>query len=190
MKKIGLSLLLFITVQISSWAQEGTVQVEVKQNGAIVPMQDGVVTLKSNEFVFEVTSNNVDGFLIGATFDNDIYRSAIGEADLEVEWFNSTAIADEVFNPNKELIISDEVPTYWYYTNAKDHRFDKNPKGNAEHWVGNRTIKVLNNLSSYETIPLTKFKDSVYVYFYSPIYDVDYNLTEVIILYTAELRFN
>lgn len=190
MKKIGLSLLLLFVTQISSWAQEGTIEVLIKQNGVTVPIQHGVVSLKSSEFSFEITSYNVDGFLIGATFDKDLYRSAIGEADLEVEWFNNTAIADEVFNPNKELIISDEVPTYWHYTNAKDHRFDSAPKGNAQKWVGNRSIKVLNNLSSYESIPLTKFKDTVYVYFYSPVYDDEYNLTEAIILYTAELKFN
>lgn len=190
MRKLGLSILLLVVTQVSSWAQEGNIQIQIKQNGVVVPNQNGVVHLKSNEFTFEVTSNNIESFLIGATFDKDLYRSAIGEADLEAPWFESTAFADEIFNPNKELIISDESPSYWYYTSANDHRFDKNPKGNTQKWVGNRTIKVLNNLSSYEHIPLTKFKDYVYVYIYSPVYDEEYNLKEVSILYTVELKFN
>lgn len=190
MKKLGLSLLLLFITQISSWAQEGSIQVQVKQNGAIVPINNGVVHLKSNDFVFEVTSNNIESFLIGATFDKDIYRSALGEADLEVPWFESTAVADEMFNPNKELIVSDEAPSYWFYTNASDHRFDRNPKGNAKHWVGSRTIKVLNDLANYKNIPLTKFKDTVYVFFYSPVYDDEYNLTKVITLSNIILKFN
>jgi hypothetical protein len=190
MKRLGLSLLLVFITQISSWAQEGTIQVEVKQNGKIVTMDNGVINLKSGEFAFEVESFSVESFLVGATFDKDLYRSAIGEADLEVPWFENTAFADEMYNPNKELIVSDEAPSYWFYTNANDHRFDKNPKGNTEHWIGNRTIKILNNLSNYETIPLTKYKGSVFVYFYTPIYDEDYNMTEVIIHYQAELKFN
>ncbi|UVD79337.1 hypothetical protein NWE55_14565 [Myroides albus] len=189
MKRIGLSILLLFFVQISSWAQEENLQVEVIQKGKVIPMDNGIINLKSDAFAFEITSNNIEGFLIGATYDRGLYRSAIGEADLEVPWFNSFAIADENHNPNKELIISDEVPTYWFYKNAIEHRFDSAPKGNAEEWVGQRTIEVLNNLSSYETVPLSKFKDTVYVYFYSPVYDEQYNLTEAIILYHAALKF-
>ncbi len=66
---------------------------------------------------------------MGATTNKDIYAGAVGAFNTEVPWFQSTGMAEEMYNKDQEMFLMDSAPSYWYYTGVKDHRFDKNPKG-------------------------------------------------------------
>lgn len=188
--KLMLLCLLTMLGSFSAQAQHEKIEIQIKQGGNLVQPKNHVYHLKSEAFSFEVASQNIDGFLIGATMDDDLYRSALGDADLEVAWFDNTGVADDMFNPDKEIIVSNDVASYWFYTNSKEHRFDKTPKGNAKSWVASRTISNLNMLTDNTILPISKMKKSLYVYFYHPIYDEDYNLKDKKVLFYAELKFD
>lgn len=188
MKKISVCLLAML-FSLAALAQSEKIHIQIKQDGKIVQPKDDVYSLDDSEFSFEVNAEYAAGFLVGATLDKYVYQSALGEADLEVMWFENTGMADDMFNPNQEIIISDEAPSYWFYSDAEEHRFDRDPQGTFEQWEGTRTINTFNNLAEYEMIPVAGFDSAIFVYFYIPIYDDEYNLIDREVIFHGELKF-
>lgn len=183
----------FLAIFIGSFifAQSPSLEVKIIQNGVVVQPKNGVYHLKNSEFSFEFVSNAVEGFLVGATFDDDVYRSALGKADLEVSWFSNTGIADGYFNPDKEIMVYNDAPSYWYFTNKKDHRFDKlSTSGTSKKYVAKRTVANFKDLSVNKTISLKNFKKSLFVFIYNGDHDENYNLINVKKYFNGELKFN
>lgn len=182
--------MLLLCVSVTGWAQQNNgVSVVIKQNGKALALTNGVVHLKNTDFVFEVKANQTEGVFVAATYDKALYLSAIGEAELDVPWFENTAMADDMYNPNKEIVISDELPNYWFYTNAKEHRFDKHPKGTSTQYTATRTIHQFNDLANYEVTTVANINKPVYVFLYVPTYNDNYDLVGVTPVFNAELKF-
>lgn len=186
MKKISLTLL-FSLLGIVTFAQ--SLKVVIRQDGKIIEPVNDVYILKKTPFQFEFTSNNLEGFLIGATTDKDIYAAALGVYNAEVPWFQNTGMAEELYNKDKEMFLMDQAPSYWYYTDAKDHRFDKNPKGNLKQWTATRTVTRFYDVMVAQPINLKDFNGNVFVLMYEPVYNDDYDLTGKKDLFKAALRF-
>lgn len=171
-------------------AQENKIDVGIFQNGKPIKNDNHVFHLKGDEFSFQITSKGYEGFLLGATLEEDLYRSALGDADLDVNWFAETGMAEAMFNEDKSMFVSDEAPSYWYYTDKKDHRFDHDPLLISGGWEGSRTIKTFYDIVQEKEISVVGFKKSLFVYFYAPIYNDDYELIDRKELFHAELRFD
>lgn len=187
-KNIFVVCLLFVSFSYLQ-AQENSFQVQILQNGVERKNNDDVYLLKNAPFSIKINAKGYDGFLVGATFDRDIYLSALGEADLEVLWFENTGMAEGKFNADRSLFISDDAPSYWYYDGKNDHRFDRDPAGIPEDWKGQRTIDKFDDLLQDKIIKVSSFNKSVYLYLYNPIYNDDYELVDIDVLFHAELRF-
>lgn len=67
---------------------------------------------------------------------------------------------------------------------------DKNPKGSYQEWEGTRSVTFFDSIHTDEIIKVSDYEGSVYVYFYEPKYDEDYNLTGRTMLFHAELKFS
>lgn len=186
MRKINLAIL-FSFVSLIGFAQ--SLKVVIKQNGKIIQPVNNIYELKKSTFAFEITSTGLEGFLIGATTDESIYNAALGDYNPDVWWFQNTGMAEELYNADKELFLMDLAPSYWYYTDSKDHRFDKNPKGNLNQWKGTRTISKFYDIIAVEEIALKNFEGSVYMLMYNPIYNDEYDLVEKENLFNATLKF-
>lgn len=181
---------IFLLVQFLTFAQSAKINVQILQNNQYLSSVNNVYELKSDEFSFVIEGEKSEGFLVGATFDEDVYRSAKGEADLEVAWFEATGMAEELFNKGKKMFVSNNAPSYWYFTDATDHRFDKKSKGNFDKWNAKRTIESFEVIELDKTIHVNKFKESLYIYMYQPIYDEAYNLVDRILIFNGELKFS
>ncbi|MBV8327433.1 hypothetical protein [Chryseobacterium sp.] len=186
MKKLSVAIL-FCLLSCMTFAQ--SIKVVIKQNGKVIEPVNDVYDLKKSTFQFEITSANLEGFLVGATTDKDIYAGALGLFNAEVPWFQNTGMAEEMYNKDKELFLMDSAPSYWYYTDVKDHRFDKNPKGNAKQWIATRTITRFYDIMADYPINLKDFDGRVYILMYKPEYNSDYDLTGKKNLFQAALRF-
>ncbi|AQX06020.1 hypothetical protein KRE40_06050 [Elizabethkingia meningoseptica] len=186
MKKISLTIL-FSLLGLMTFAQ--SLKVVVKQNGKVIEPVDNIYELKKSTFQFEVTSTNLEGFLIGATTDENIYNAAVDTYNPEVPWFQNTGMAEELYNKDKELLLMDTAPSYWYFTDAKDHRFDKNPKGNLKKWTATRTITKFYDVMVAQPVDLKDFEGSTYVLMYEPVYNNEYDLTGKKNLFNAVLKF-
>ncbi|KFF12032.1 hypothetical protein IW15_10640 [Chryseobacterium soli] len=186
MKKISLTLL-FCLLNCLAFAQ--SLKVVIKQDGKVIEPVNDVYELKKSTFLFEITAVNLEGFLVGATTNKDVYTSAAGLYNHEVPWFQNTGMAEELYNKGKELFLTDQAPSYWYYTDAKDHRFDKNPKGNLKQWTATRTITRFYDIILDQPINLNDFEGNAYVLMYEPVYNDEYDLTAKKNLFQAVLRF-
>lgn len=186
MKKISLTLL-FCLFSLLTFAQ--SLKVVIKQDGKVIEPVNDVYELKKSPFQYEITSTNLEGFLIGATVDENIYASAVGLYNPEVPWFQNTGMAEELYNKDKEMYLMDQAPSYWYYTDAKDHRFDKTPKGNLKQWTATRTITRFYDIMVAQPINLKDFMGSVYVLIYEPVYNDEYDLIGKKNLFNATLKF-
>lgn len=186
MKKISLTIL-FSLLSLLTFAQ--SLKVIIKQDGKVIKPVNNVYVLKKSTFLFEITSNNLDGFLIGATMNKDIYTSALGLYNADVPWFQNTGMAEELFNKDKELFLMDQAPSYWYYNDAKDHRFDQNPKGNSKQWTATRTITRFYDIMVDQAIDLKDFNGNAYILMYEPTYNDEYDLIGKKNLFQAELKF-
>lgn len=160
----------------------------IQEGKAIVPQGDKFI-LKNSSFTFQIKSKGIEGFLVGATRDKDVYESALGKADLEVAWFDNTGMADERFNENKILTISNDTPGYWYFTSIEDHRFDKNAEGNVKSWTANRTVEKLEFIEADQVISLANATEPFYVIFYLAEYDDHYMLINKKIVFSGEFIF-
>ncbi|WP_153395920.1 hypothetical protein [Chryseobacterium vaccae] len=186
MKKISLTLL-FSLLSVITFAQ--SLKVVIKQDGKVIKPVNDVYDLKKSAFQFEITSTDLEGFLVGATTNKDIYAAALGVYSAEVPWFQNTGMAEELYNKDKEMFLMDQAPSYWYYTDAKDHRFDKNPKGSLKQWTGTRTITRFYDVLVDQPINLKDFDGRVYLLMYEPVYNDEYDLTGKKNLFQAALRF-
>jgi hypothetical protein len=150
-------------------------KVVIKQDGKVVQPVNDVYELKKSPFLFEINSTNLEGFLIGATTDENIYAAA---ADLQSGgcMVSEYRYGRRACNKDKELFLMDTAPSYWYYTDAKDHRFDKNPKGNLKQWTATRTITRFYDIMVDQPISLKDFNGNAYVLMYEPVYNDEYDL--------------
>jgi len=189
MKKRFHLICLILFTAILSQAQEVNFQVDILQNQQSVPRVNDSYHLKKGTIDFLFKVQHLEGFLLGVTLDEDVYEAALGRNDLEVSWFENTGMAEAYFNESKKLFISNDAPSYWYFTDENDHRFNLGAQGTAEDWVGIRTIRLLDDLLGQKSISLDRFKGNLYIIMYTPIYDKDYRLKDKKILFHASLKF-
>ncbi|MGM1430746.1 hypothetical protein ACS126_15925 [Sphingobacterium lactis] len=187
MKTLLLTLMLSLVLGFAA-AQE-RVNVRIKQDYKLINGSGGVFTLKKSPFKFVFHVKGTDGFLIAFTQQDDIYRSAIGEADLEVMWFANTGMAEGLFNSEKSVTISDEAPSYWYFTGITEHRFDPHPQGTAQEWMAERSVDAFYLTEFSDTYLIKDMVRPLYFIIYSPTYDEDYNLIDKQILYHGQLQW-
>ena len=99
-EKISLTIL-FSLLSLITFAQ--SLKVVIKQDGKVVQPVNNVYELKKSTFQSEITSTNLEGFLIGATTDESIYTTAVAPYNPEVAWFQNTGMAEELYNKDKEM---------------------------------------------------------------------------------------
>jgi len=162
----------------------------ISQHNKVIKPVDGIYSLQSDVFNFHFESKNLEGFLLGATIDEEVYRAAIGEADLEVNWFFESGMAEELLNPHHTLFISNDAPSYWYFADANDHRLNMGSYGHTGQWNGIRTVSNLYDVASEKYISMHEFKDKLYVFLYKPVYDEDYSLIAKTVLFHSVIAFS
>ncbi|WP_437921207.1 hypothetical protein [Sphingobacterium sp. LRF_L2] len=186
MNRISLSILFFLSALIASGQ---SLRVLVKQDGKVIEAVDNVYKLQKTPFQFEISATDVEGFLLGVTTDENHFGEAVDFFEPDEPWFQNTGMAEVFFNQNKELYLMDMAPSYWYYTDENDHRFDRNPKGTAKQWQGTRTITRLYDITADQVVELKDIEVSLYIYMFDPIYNDDYDMVGKKSLFFGELKF-
>lgn len=188
MKKISL-ILLFCLFSIVSFPQ--SLKVSIIQDGKIVERKDNIYQLKKAPFQFKFEATDLEGFLLGVTIDGGLYEEAVDFSNKELAWFENTGMAEELYNAEKDLLVTDYSPSYWYYTDKDDHRFDRDPKGTPKKWTAIRTIKQLYDVMGAEAVDFKNIQGnaSIFLLMYDPVYNDDYKVVSKKNLFDAELLF-
>ena len=105
-----------------------TFEVRIEQHGEIVPIKNHSVNLDAAPFAIIFVMSEPYGVLINGSFDKTSYKLA-GDPDIgrySIPGLKGTGMAERLENPNKEIMIKDSAPSYWFYDpGAGQHRFDK-----------------------------------------------------------------
>ncbi len=168
--------MLFSLCSICSYAiAQQSVSIKAKQDYKLVASVNHSLTLRKSPFKLMFHVKGLESFCIAFTSDEDVYRSAIGEADMEVMWFENTGMAEGLFNEDKTIMLSNEAPSYWFYSSLQEHRFDKHPQGTRKEWTAERSIENFYDADQDENYSVKQIKRSIYYVVYVPQYDEDYN---------------
>ncbi|MCT1525959.1 hypothetical protein [Sphingobacterium hotanense] len=166
-----------------------SVSIKVKQDYKLVASVNHSLTLSKSPFKLMFHVKELESFCIAFTSDEDVYRSAIGEADLEVMWFENTGMAEGLFNEDKTMMLSNEAPSYWFYSSLEEHRFDKHPQGTIKEWTAERSIENFLDVDQDENYSVKQINRPIFYVVYVPQYDEYYNQIDKKIYTYGEIRW-
>ncbi len=126
------------------------IDLKVIQDGERVEINENTVQLRRAPFTLLFTLLQPDGFLIHASIDDTTYAKAEAGYPLsELPGFSNTSISEELFNRESLIYLSSDSPSYWYYTDETDHRFNSvTPSDNG--YICRRDINSIIDISTGE----------------------------------------
>ncbi len=118
-------------------------KVYIEQDGIRLPITNNDVSLNKKQFNIVFVFAKPNGVIISTSFNKTTYEKALkNEPISKLPGFTESGMAEYLLNPDKEVIIDDSAPSYWYYDNDKEHRFNKVAKS-RDSLVCTREIKQL-----------------------------------------------
>lgn len=141
-------------------------QVEIIQNGLVVPIVNDVAQLEKKEFQIRITLNDHDGVFMSASFNRDYFDLKAEDEIKDYKWLNSKSRAESTFNKDKELHIHNEYVSYLFYDRSIDwHRFDKKVIVLDNKVIGTKTVRKIRVEESKLKFPINKIDQSIYLFF-------------------------
>lgn len=151
------------------FAQQKDVSIRIVQDDEAYLLNDFEtrLVLGKQGFKIQVLLSQTEGVYVFASFSDSVYRT--GPADL-IPGFKdlpNMAMAEEEFNKNKEVIISEEGWSYWFYDPELNwHRFNKKlvflDSGKV---VGVKSIKQLYLAGEKEEVKVKENDRTLYLFF-------------------------
>jgi len=142
-------------------------KVYIEQDGIRQTITNNEVTLNKKPFNIVFVFAKPNGVLISTSFNKSTYEKALKNEPLsKLPGYEGTGMAEGLLNADKEVIIDDSSPSYWYYDNDKENRFNKISK-TRDSLVCTREIKQLYILDEKDnsTLPVEKITKPLYFVF-------------------------
>jgi len=165
----SLVVLLLLFVPAVFFAQQKDISIRVVQDDAAHQLNEFEthLVLKREGFKIQVLLSNVEGVYVFASFGDSVYKTGQNEP---VPGFNNLpnmAMAEEEFNKNKEMIISDGGWSYWFYDPELNwHRFNKKLVFlDSGKLVGVKSIKQLYLVTDKEEVKVKDIDRPLYLFF-------------------------
>ncbi len=171
MQTMGLKirlLLAVISLTLILQAQEKQVIVRIQQqNTVLLDNFDTQIKLKRDGFKILVSLQKTDGLYVFAAFHDSLYKLAETDPIPGFEQLPAMSMAEESFNKDKEILVSDEGWSYWFYKKDLDwHRFNKKIILLDSHKVvATKTIKNVYLVADKKTRKLKDNTRTLYLFF-------------------------
>lgn len=160
--------------QISSKKENPHFTIDFYQNGKKIEIIDNVITIEKKEFDIQFELNQPMGILVSTSYDDSIFELAKRNLNIDqIPIFESTGMAEGELNPDKEVLLSKESPSYWYYDNDKENRFNKIIKKDGKIIV-TRTIKNINEIENEINRKIEEVEKPIYMVFVTYKYNKDF----------------
>lgn len=150
-------------------AQEKAFSVRIVQEDSVhsPAAETPVITLQQKPFKIQVLLQHLEGVYVFASFRDSLYGL---DRQLPVPGFallRDMVMAEETFNKDKELLITDEGWCYWFINPGLNwHRFNKKlvylDSGRV---VGTKTVKQLYIVRDHESVKLKENNQPLYLFF-------------------------
>jgi hypothetical protein len=149
-------------------AQKPFFEIKIFQDSIHTPNTENEVLLQKKPFKILVQLQDMEGVYMYAAFNDSIYKI---DAQQEIPGFKdvpSMSMAEESFNPDQEMIISDDGWAYWFYDKKQDwHRFDKDIIIKGKKISGTKSVKQFYFTLDEKKIMVEDVSMPLYLFFFS-----------------------
>ncbi len=164
-KMVGYAMVLLCAYSAAAQVPAQAFTVHIVQDGKEISQAGGVSLLKKEPFTLVFELDTPIAILVNASFNNASYQAAKQGLPLEsVQGFTETGMAEGTFNSEKDIMVNDMAPSYWYYDGPKDHRFDSVAVKDG-HYTYYRTIANTYEVKNHKAKPIRKVGDPLNLVF-------------------------
>ncbi len=165
----NLLILLFFAASLPVYAQEKQVLIRViqEESSVLSDFQTNII-LERKPFKFQIMLKGVEGVYVFASIRDSVYRFTETSVIQDFGYLNLLELRDEdVYNTNRELNISEEGWSYWFYKpEPAEHAFNRKiVKFDSSRIICTKAIRQLNNLAETKTLKLRDVKTPLYLFF-------------------------
>ena len=157
---------IFILFTSFSGPESKKYQVEIVQDGQLIPIVDNIALLEKKEFQIKITLYNHEGVFMSSSFNRDYFDLRDDQEIKDYRWLNLKSIAEEEYNKDKELVVDDELVSFLFYDKKMDwHRFDENIVIDRNIVIATKTINKVLVHSSNQEITINQIDNNIYLFF-------------------------
>ena len=165
----NLLILFFIIASLPVHSQEKRVVIRVSQEESSVlsDFQTNIL-LERKQFKFQIMLKGVEGVYVFASIRDSVYRFTETSVIQDFGYLNLLELRDEdVYNSNKELNISEDGWSYWFYKpEPAEHAFNRKIiKFDSSRIVCTKVIRQLNNMAESKVLKLRDVTTPLYLFF-------------------------
>lgn len=150
-------------------AQQKDVSIRIVQDDEAYQLKDFETRIKlvKEGFKIQVLLSQIEGIYVFASFNDSVYQTGPDDPVTGFQDLPNLAMAEEAFNKNKELFISKEGWSYWFYNpELKWHRFNKKLVFlDSTKVVGVKSIKQFYLLDEKEEVKVKDNNRPLYLFF-------------------------
>jgi hypothetical protein len=129
-------------------------------------IRDNTIPVDNRSFDIVIEFPEPMGIEIVASFEDSTYMGVVsGKSVNELKGFRNTGMAEGVFNESRDILISDDAPSYWYYTSPDEHRFNEVEITEEGYYRCTRTIDSLYLVDSHTSISVNEVHQPLFLVF-------------------------
>ncbi len=165
----NLLILFFFITSIPVLSQDKKVLIRLiqEESSVLSDFQTNVI-LEKKPFKFQIMLKGVEGVYVFASIRDSVYRFTETSVIQDFGYLNLLELRDEdVYNSNKELNISEDGWSYWFYKpEPAEHAFNRKIiKFDSSRIVCTKAIRQLNNMAESKVLKLRDVTTPLYLFF-------------------------
>lgn len=165
----NLLILFFFITSIPVLSQDKKVLIRLiqEESSVLSDFQTNVI-LEKKPFKFQIMLKGVEGVYVFASIRDSVYRFTETSVIQDFGYLNLLELRDEdVYNSNKELNISEDGWSYWFYKpEPAEHAFNRKViRFDSSRIVCTKAIRQLNNMAESKVLKLRDVNTPLYLFF-------------------------
>ena len=137
----------------------------ISQNGQKLEINQHVVEVKKSSFKIVFDMPDTEGVFVNTSFNSKTYQQVLSNVPVKsIMGFKSSAMAEMWGNPNGELLVANDKPSFWFIDSPKEHRFSSYYKVNGR-IICERNVDILYDVDNHNEISLDQVTQPLYLTF-------------------------
>lgn len=153
-------------------------QIEIYQKGKRVGITNNEVALQKAPFDIVITFIDTAAskdILLNTSINPKTFLDALQNVPMDsLAGFQESGMAEVLFNEDRDVLLYDSAPSFWFYDSDELHRFNL-VKKDGKNLICTRTIESLYSVETKESIALNKVSYPIYMVFITYEYNKDFS---------------
>jgi hypothetical protein len=139
--------------------------ISIFQDGEEKKIRRNLVSLQKREFAIHVHFSESIVLFVSAALNDKTYKPAKkGKRNEDLPAFQSTGLAEGIFNEDRHITLADDAPNHWHYRGVQDHRFN-NIIITGNEMTAVRDVAVFYDRSTRNFINISDVNEPLYLVF-------------------------